>query len=84
MPASPASKSGAPAGRPSLPSDNEGAGATRGPALNLDDKITWRSAPSRQRLTLQPNYTSASAVRKSLYPKSDWTTLPAAATVAKK
>jgi hypothetical protein len=84
-PASPASTPPAPAGtRPAFPNDSEGADATPGPTLNLDDKITWRSTPSRQRLTLQPSYTSASVIRKPVYPKSEWTTLPAEASIAKK
>lgn len=68
--------------RPTIGDDEDNAGI-RGPSLNLDGKVTWRPASTRQRLSLRPNYESVSVTRKTA-PQGKWVTRPSDSKVASK
>lgn len=70
---------------PSIPADDEaGSGAGHLPTLNLDEKVAWRSAPERKRITLKVRTANARLVRVPEYPKSEWTPVEPESKVAKK
>lgn len=54
------------------------------PTVSLDEKIAWRAAPERKRLTIGKAVGNARLVRLPAYPKSDWIPVDAEAKVAKK
>ena len=72
----------APAGGPSI----EGAETEtlRIPPLGLDDKITWRDAPERTRLSVAASYATPVVARTKIDPNSGWTPVPAGTQLAKK
>ena len=55
----------------------------RGPSLNLDEKITWRSTPKRTRLVLQATFRSPKIVRKSVDPNARRAPVPRGAEIAR-
>lgn len=72
---------------PELPAiDGEGdTGTNRLPTLNLDEKIAYRPAPERKRLSARTKgVPNARLVRLPAYPKSEWTPVDTNAKVAKK
>jgi hypothetical protein len=60
-------------------------GIRRGPAIiNLDDRIAWRSAPTRTRIGVRPPAATARLVRLPAYPKTEWQPIENEEKVAKK
>jgi hypothetical protein len=53
------------------------------PTLNLDEKIAWRPAPERKRVSARPRIGNARLIRVPAYPKSEWTPVDADAKVAR-
>ncbi|MFN0056748.1 MAG: hypothetical protein ACKV0T_31780 [Planctomycetales bacterium] len=54
---------------PTIPEDDEEESRSV-PRLNLDEKVAWRSAPERKRITLKPHVANARLVRRAEYPKT--------------
>lgn len=70
---------------PKIPEDKDDAKeAGQGPALNLDEKVTWRAAPERRRLTVKPLYTNARLIRMPAFPESEWMPVNGDSKLAKK
>ncbi|MGQ0634477.1 MAG: hypothetical protein ACT4QC_07700 [Planctomycetaceae bacterium] len=54
------------------------------PTINLDDKIAWRAAPERKRLTKEAPIRNARLVRRPTYPAGDWLPVEPESKVARK
>lgn len=72
----------APAGGPSV--EGIGTEGLRVPPLGLDDRITWRSAPERTRLSVAASYATPVVARSKIDPNSGWTPVAAGTQLAKK
>ncbi|MBS0261803.1 MAG: hypothetical protein JSS02_07585 [Planctomycetes bacterium] len=60
-------------------------GSRRGPTIiNLDDKVAWRSAPTRTRVGVKPSTATARLVRLPSFPKTEWQPVESEEKVAKK
>jgi hypothetical protein len=55
---------------PRIEEDESNAG--KRPTISIDDKVAWRSPPTRTRIVARPPIAGARLVRLPAYPKSDW------------
>ena len=55
--------------------DDDQNGARKAPTINIDEKVAWRSPPTRTRVESRPHVGNARLVRLTAYPQSEW--LPA-------
>jgi len=55
--------------------DEGGEGARKAPTISIDEKVAWRSPPTRTRVESRPHLGNARLVRLAAYPQSEW--LPA-------
>jgi hypothetical protein len=69
---------------PGAPRIDDGSNMRKAPTINLDEKVAWRSAPSRTRLESRPHDANARLVRLPAYPKSDWLPVDSESKVASK
>ncbi len=63
--------------------DNNGKGAGKAPTISIDEKVAWRSAPTRTRTETRTHVaTTTRLVRLPAYPKTDWLPVDSESTVA--
>lgn len=66
--------------------DNVDSETLKFPALNLDSKVTWRSAPKRTRMPIHANFSSPFVARTNvrIAPQSEWIPVARPAEMARK
>jgi hypothetical protein len=52
--------------------DEDGKGAGKAPPISIDEKVAWRSRPTRTRVETRSHLGSARLVRLPAYPQSEW------------
>jgi hypothetical protein len=52
--------------------DEDGKGAGKAPTISIDEKVAWRSPPTRTRVESRPHLGNARLVRLPSYPQSEW------------
>lgn len=57
-----------------------GKGALRIPALDIDQKVTWRVLTSRRRLTIRSRFPTPTLARRRVNPNENWVPVPSAGT----
>ena len=80
------SKSGSKSGKkgPDAPRIDDGSNTRKAPTINLDEKVAWRSAPTRTRIAARPQAVDARLVRLPAYPPSNWLPVESESKVASK
>jgi hypothetical protein len=81
----PASSKGSKKG-PSTPKidEKDGQGTGKVPTINIDEKVAWRSPPTRTRIENRQHVAGTRLVRLPAYPKSDWLPVEAESQVARR
>jgi hypothetical protein len=81
---SPASSKGSKKGPNAPRIDDENPESGKVPAIRLDEKVAWRSAPTRTRIEARTHAASARLVRLPAYPASDWLPVDSESKVARR
>ncbi|MBI3866070.1 MAG: hypothetical protein HY290_29685 [Planctomycetia bacterium] len=74
------SKKGPPASKPADDTDGD---TRHAPRISIDEKVAWRAAPVRTRMTGKTQTASARLVRLPAYPKSEWLPVDGDSKIAK-
>lgn len=73
-----------PAGNEGEPEARREHPSLRVPTLDLDRKLTWRTAPSRARLTIRSSFGNATVSRRNVNVNAGWVPVPDGSTIARK